>query len=95
MSSKRLTKDPHRQSRKTGRKVIPEEEWIIIPVPAATNELIWEQAQLLAETELPSFEAKERASNMPVERSNQMPSMWAYTLQSCCQRNSSLRVHPD
>ena len=46
LPSKRLTQDPYRQSRKTGRKVRPEEEWIIIPVPAIIDEFFWGQAQV-------------------------------------------------
>ena len=42
--SRRLTQDPYKQSRKTGRKARPEEEWIIIPVPAIVDESVWDQA---------------------------------------------------
>ena len=45
LPSRRLTQDPYKQSRKTGRKVRPEEEWIIIPVPAIVDESLWDQAQ--------------------------------------------------
>ena len=42
--SKRLTQDPYKQVRKTGRKTRPEEEWIVIPVPAIVDESIWDLA---------------------------------------------------
>ncbi|MCI0869970.1 MAG: recombinase family protein [Chloroflexi bacterium] len=42
--SRRLTQDPYKQIRKTGRKTRPEEEWIVIPVPAIVDESIWDQA---------------------------------------------------
>ncbi len=43
--SRRLTTDPYRQKRKTGRKPRPEEEWITIPVPVIVDVVTWEQAQ--------------------------------------------------
>ena len=46
--SRRLTSDPYKRRRKTGRKVRPLEDWIAIPVPAIVDESTWEavQAQL-------------------------------------------------
>ena len=45
MPGRRLTKDPYKQSRKTGREQMPQEDWIIIPVPKIVEESTWEQAQ--------------------------------------------------
>ena len=45
LPTRRLTKDPYKQSRKTGRKPRPREEWIIIPVPRIVEDGVWEQAQ--------------------------------------------------
>ena len=42
----RLTKDPYRQTKKTGRKLRPESDWIQIPVPVIVEESLWERAQL-------------------------------------------------
>ncbi len=46
--SRRLTSDPYKQRRKTGRKARPQGDWISIPVPAIVDEATWEavQAQL-------------------------------------------------
>ena len=43
--SKRLTNDPYRRSRKTGRKPRPREDWIAIPVPVIVPESLWDAAQ--------------------------------------------------
>ena len=45
LPSRRLSLDPYRQARKTGRKLRPEEEWISISVPAIVDEATWEGAQ--------------------------------------------------
>ena len=45
LPSRRLSTDPYRQTRRTGRKLRPEEEWITIPVPAIVDEATWEAAQ--------------------------------------------------
>jgi site-specific DNA recombinase len=45
LPSRRLTKDPYRRTRKTGRRVRPQEEWIPIKVPAIVDEATWDAAQ--------------------------------------------------
>ena len=45
MPTKRLTTDPYKQSRKTGSKPRPPDEWIAIPVPAVVDEPIWSAVQ--------------------------------------------------
>ena len=45
LPSRRLTADPYKQARKTGRKLRPEEDWISIPVPPIVDEATWEAAQ--------------------------------------------------
>ena len=43
--TKRLTNDPYKQTRKTGSKPRPEEDWIGIPVPAIVDVKTWDAAQ--------------------------------------------------
>jgi len=45
LPSRRISTDPYRHSRKTGRKMRPSEEWIAIPVPPILDEATWQQAQ--------------------------------------------------
>jgi len=45
LPSRRLTTDPYKQARKTGRKLRPEEDWISIPVPPIVDQATWEAAQ--------------------------------------------------
>lgn len=42
---RRLTTDPYKQSRKTGTKPRPKDEWITIPVPPIVDEEIWDAVQ--------------------------------------------------
>ena len=46
LPSRRLTADPYKQARKTGRKPRPKEDWISIPVPPIVDETTWEAAQV-------------------------------------------------
>ena len=43
--ARRVSDDPYRQNRKTGRKPRSPEDWITIPVPAIVDEATWLQAQ--------------------------------------------------
>ena len=45
MPSGRLTDDPHRRARKTGKKARPKKDWIAIAVPSIVDEPTWEAAQ--------------------------------------------------
>ena len=45
LPSRRLTTDPYKQARKTGRKPRPAEDWISIPVPPIVDEATWQAAQ--------------------------------------------------
>jgi site-specific DNA recombinase len=45
LPSRRLSQDPYRQGRKTGRKPRPKEEWIPIGIPRIVDEVTWEAAQ--------------------------------------------------
>ena len=43
--ARRLSDDPYRKARKTGRKPRPSEDWISIPVPSIIDEGLWDRAQ--------------------------------------------------
>ena len=45
LPNKRLTTDPYKQSRKTGSKPRPQDDWIAIPVPAIVDEPTWNAVQ--------------------------------------------------
>jgi site-specific DNA recombinase len=45
LPARRLSADPYRQGRKTGRKPRPQGEWIPIGIPPIVDEAIWEAAQ--------------------------------------------------
>ncbi len=45
LPNKRLTTDPYKQSRKTGYKPRPQDDWIAIPVPAIVDEPTWNAVQ--------------------------------------------------
>ena len=45
LPTRRLTSDPYRQGRKTGRKLRPESDWIAIPVPSIVDTATWEAVQ--------------------------------------------------
>ncbi|MFH1140405.1 MAG: recombinase family protein, partial [Chloroflexota bacterium] len=45
LPSRRLSTDPYRQNRKTGRRLRPPEEWITIPVTPIVDAATWERAQ--------------------------------------------------
>ena len=89
----RLTSDPYRQTKKTGRKPRPESDWIVIPVPIIVEEDLWERAQLQLQGEFLILTSEQQAAQLPAAKSDSLLPLWFDFLWPGDPRDKVLQVH--